>query len=86
MDYKKLDARLSEALAESDARAGYDVFVEIALDATDDEVDRLARLGVSRRGGDETIVTARLSRDTLEQVSELPAVRQLRLRRRLRQA
>jgi hypothetical protein len=86
MDYTKLDARLSEALADSDARAGFDVFVEISPDATADEMDRLARLGVSRLSGDETIVTARLSRDQLDRVSELSAVRQVRLRRRLRHA
>lgn len=84
MNFRKLDAKLSEALADPDMRSPYEVFVEIAPDATAQDVDRLAQLGVSRGSVRDTVITARLSREDLAQVSELPAVRQVRLRRRLR--
>ena len=84
MDYRKLDAKLSEALAGASARSGYDVFVEIAPDAAAQDVDRLAELGVRRQGDADTVITAHLSRQALERVSGLKAVRQVRLRRRLR--
>jgi hypothetical protein len=64
----------------------YDVFIEIAPGAAPPDVDRLARLGVTRSSDSDTVVTARLSREDLGQVSELAAVRQVRLRRRLRHA
>jgi hypothetical protein len=85
MDYRKLDARLSEALAENDEGAQYEVFVEIARDLTPDEVTRLEELGVCRRNDRDTVVTAHLGRKDLNDVSELPGVRQVRLGRRLRQ-
>jgi len=84
VDYRKLDAKLSEALADAETRGGYDVFVEIAPDPAVQDVDRLAQLGVSRRGDADTVITAHLSREALGRVSELAAVRQVRLRRRLR--
>ena len=84
MDYRKLDAKLSEALAGSGGRGGYDVFVEIVPDAAARDIDRLAALGVRRKGDTDTVITARLSRDAVERVSAFEAVRQVRLRRRLR--
>ena len=84
VNFRKLDAKLSEALADADMRSRYEVFVEIAPDAAAQDVDRLAQLGVSRSGVTDTVITARLSREDLGHVSELPAVRQVRLRRRLR--
>jgi hypothetical protein len=85
MDYRKLDAKLSEALAENDEGARYEVFVEIARDLTPDEVARLEQLGVHRQSDRDTVVTAHLGRNDLNDVSELPGVRQVRLGRRLRQ-
>ena len=85
MDYRKLDARLSEALAENDLDARYEVFVEVAQDLAPDEVTRLKELGVHRQGDLDTVVTAHLGRKDLDAVSELPGVRQVRLGRRLRQ-
>ena len=84
MDQRKLDAKLSEALAASGPNARFEVFVEIAGDADADEVDRLATLGVRRAHGDESIVTAELSPKHVGDVSEIRAVRQVRLSRRLR--
>jgi hypothetical protein len=85
MDYRKLDARLSEALAENDVDAQYEVFVEVARDLPPDEVTRLTELGVCRQGDHDTVITAHLGRKDLNDVSELPGVRQVRLGRRLRQ-
>lgn len=85
MDYRKLDAKLSEALAENDEGARYEVFVEIARDLAPDEVARLEQLGVRRQSDRDTIVTAHLGRKDLSDVSELPGVQQVRLSRRLRQ-
>ena len=85
MDYRKLDARLSEALAENDEDARYEVFVEVAQDLAPDEAARLKELGVYRKGDLDTVVTAHLGRKDLDAVSELPGVRQVRLGRRLRQ-
>ena len=85
MDYRKLDARLSEALTEKDEGARYEVFVEIAPDLAPDEVTRLEQLGVCRKSDLDTVVTAHLRRKDLNDVSELPGVRQVRLARRLRQ-
>jgi hypothetical protein len=48
------------------------------------EADRLSQLGVRQRRTGETVVAARLSRKDLEPLSELAAVRQVRLKRRLR--
>ena len=84
MDHRKLDARLSEALATGDAYTRFEVFVEISGDAAPDDVERLARFGVQRRHGDETIITATLGRNGLDKVTGVPAVRQVRLSRRLR--
>ena len=84
MDFRKLDAKLSEALADTEAPGRYDVFVEIHTDPAAQDVERLAELGVRRSADADTVVTARLSREALELVSELPVVRQVRLRRRLR--
>jgi len=86
MNYRKLDARLSEALADADGGARYEVFVELAPGLTPDEVTRLEQLGVCRHGDLDTVVTAHLGRKDLEDVSELSGVRQVRLGRRLRQA
>jgi hypothetical protein len=86
MDYRKLDARLSEALADTEEGARYEVFVEVASDLAPDEVVRLEQLGVRRQGDLDTVVTAHLGRKDLDDVSELSAVRQVRLGRRLRQA
>jgi hypothetical protein len=85
MDYRKLDARLSEALAENDEDVRFEVFVEIARDLTPDEVTRLEKLGVCRQDDRDTVVTAHLGRKDLNDLSELPGVRQVRLGRRLRQ-
>jgi hypothetical protein len=85
MDYRKLDAKLSEALAENDEGARYEVFVEIAPDLAPHEVTRLEQLGVRRKSDLDTVVTASLGRKDLNDVSELPGVRQVRLARRLRQ-
>jgi hypothetical protein len=85
MDYRKLDARLSEALAENDEDVRYEVFVEVAQDLAPDEAARLKELGVYRQGDLDTVVTAHLGRKDLDAVSELPGVRQVRLGRRLRQ-
>ena len=84
MDYRKLDARLSEALAETDEAARYQVFVEVAPNLTPDEITRLEQLGVRRQGDLRTVFTANLGRKDLGDVSELPGVRRVRLRRRLR--
>jgi|1186.fasta_scaffold347320_2 hypothetical protein len=85
MDYRKLDARLSEALAETDEDARYEVFVEIARDLAPEEITRLEQLGVCRQGDLDSVITAHLAREDLNQVSELPGVRRVRLGRRLRQ-
>ena len=84
MDYQKLDARLAEALSAPDGHTEFEVFVEIARDAADGDVDRLARLGVRRLREDEAVVTAQLSRAHVGDVSDVPAVRYVRLSRRLR--
>ena len=84
MDYRKLDAKLSEALAGAKGRGGYDVLVEIDPDAAAQDLDTLAEFGVTRQGDADTVITAHLSRDAVERVSGLKAVRQVRLRRRLR--
>jgi hypothetical protein len=60
------------------------VFVEIAPDAANDDLERLARLGLSRPRGNESVVTAQLSRGLVGEVSDVPAVRQVRLSRHLR--
>ena len=86
MDYRKLDARLSEALANPDDSARYEVFVEVAPDLPAAELSRLEQLGVCRRGDVDTIMTAHLGRIDLNDVSELKGVRQVRLARRLRQS
>lgn len=84
MDYRKLDAKLSEALAGAGGRSGFDVFVEIAPDAAAQDLAKLVEFGVTRRGDADTVITAHLSRDAVERVAGLKAVRQVRLRRRLR--
>ena len=84
MDYRKLDAKLSEALASAGGRSGFDVFVEIAPDAAAQDLDKLVEFGVTRQGDADTVITAHLSRDAVERVAGLKAVRQVRLRRRLR--
>jgi hypothetical protein len=86
MNYRKLDARLSEALDDTDEATRYEVFVEVAPNLAPDEVTRLEQLGVCRQGDLDTVVTAHLGRKDLDDVSELPGVRQVRLGRRLRQA
>ena len=84
MDYRKFDARLSEALTETPSKARYDVLIELAPTAAPGEVERLEQLGVRRHGSGESVVTARVSARDLDSLSELPAVRQIRLKRRLR--
>lgn len=84
MDYRKFDARLSEALAETDAKARYEVLIELDPDPAPADAARLAELGVAQRGSGDTIVTARMPRADLEPLSELAAVRQVRLKRRLK--
>ena len=84
MDYQKLDARLSEALAAAEGPATFEVFVDIAPDAPTDDLERLERLGLRRPRGDESVVTAQLTRARVGEVSDVPAVRQVRLSRRLR--
>jgi hypothetical protein len=84
VDYQKLDAKLNEALAAPEGPATFDVFVEITPDAANDDLERLVRLGLPRPRGRESVVTARLSRTLVGEVSDVPAVRQVRLSRRLR--
>lgn len=86
MDYQKLDAKLSEALAAPEGSATFEVFVEITPDAANDDLERLVQLGLPRLRGRESVVTARLSRTLVGEVSDVPAVRQVRLSRRLRQS
>ena len=84
MDYRKFDARLSEALAETDPKARYDVLIELDPHPAPDEAGRLAQLGLDPRDAGDTVVTARLSRKELDPLSELAAVKQVRLKRRLK--
>lgn len=88
MEHRKLDAKLSEALANaSGSAARYEVFIELSPEATADNVASLSQLeqiGVTSRGATGGVVTARVNAETLSAVSDLPAVRYVRLRRRLR--
>jgi hypothetical protein len=84
VDYRKFDARLSEALAEQNANARYDVLIELEPNPAPEDADRLSQLGITERRTGETVVTARVRRQDLEPLSELAAVRQVRLKRRLR--
>lgn len=85
MEYAKLDTRLSEALADADDETTvFEVFIDLDAAPAPDDLQRLARFGVAPDTGPSTIITARLSREALSVVSELPAVRQVTLRRRLR--
>jgi hypothetical protein len=84
VDYRKFDARLSEALAEQNANARYDVLIELEPDPAPEDADRLSQLGIAERRPGETVVSARLRRQDLEPLSKLAAVRQVRLKRRLR--
>ena len=84
MDYRKFDARLSEALAEQNSEARYEVLIELDPSPAPAEASRLAQLGVAAASPGKTVITARLRRADLEPLSDLAAVRQVRLKRRLR--
>jgi hypothetical protein len=60
------------------------VLIELEPDPAPEDADRLSQLGIAERRPGETVVSARLRRQDLEPLSKLAAVRQVRLKRRLR--
>ncbi len=90
MDHGKLDAALMAAL---DAIAwdggegeslSLPVFVEVDADASEEERAVLTAMGVPPAATGHRLVTAHLSPRQIEELSDAPWVRQLRLSSRLR--
>jgi hypothetical protein len=93
MNYTKLDASLSSALAQppvATQRRGaavpqYRVFIE--LNSRDADMAQLAKdLSISLPQAGNSIITTDLSADQLEAASEHPVVKRLSLSRMLRRA
>lgn len=82
MDYAKLDAALSAALAER--RDGlFDVQVRFVAPLAAEEAGALRGHGIQAREG-EKAANLRLPAGTIEALSEMPAVRSIRLSGRSR--
>jgi hypothetical protein len=85
MDHKKLDGALASALTciQNEQEIGFEVFVHIVKPPAQGELAYLERLGAK---GDprRTIFTARLSAQTIDELSEQPWVLAIKLSQRLR--
>jgi hypothetical protein len=86
VDYRKIDAALATAIGETHApdRAAFVVFVHTEHPPGPEEKDVLESHGVGVGTGSRNIFTATLSPRSIEELTEQPWVRSLRLSTRLR--
>jgi hypothetical protein len=81
MDYRKIDAALATALAQTHAKDGpaFTVFVHAAYPPGPEEKAVLEGHGVSAGAGSRNIFTATLSPRAIDELTERPWVRSVRL-------
>ena len=86
MDYQKMDAALAAALAEvrDPEERALSVFIHTAHAPQDAEADFLEDLGVGGVTGGRQVFTATLSPRAVEELSDQPWLRYMKLSRRLR--
>jgi hypothetical protein len=85
-DHRKLDAKLAAVLSDESERGqpAFEVFVHLDAKCGAEEIAKLAALGVRGVTRGRSVLTARLSRDAIAELSDQPWVSQLRLSQKLR--
>ena len=85
MDYQKLDAPLVSALSESPhgEENVWEVFIHLTHRPNPSQIAFLHRLGVTANSGNE-IVSARVSKPVMDELTSQPWIRVLKLSRKLR--
>ena len=87
MDYQKLDAALAAAFVNAGKadKAMFEVFIYVDGKLGEAEQAVLEAMGIHTQGT-EKIITARLAARSIEELSHLPWVSQIKLSQRLRPA
>ena len=84
MIYSKLDTAMVLALENTSPTAIFSVFVETVGSLAEDDREALSRLGVQRVNPDQRILTATVTLEVIEQLSELPWITRISLAKKLR--
>ena len=84
VDYRKLDAALAGELGQVSPASNLQVFIHTAEALTEAQTTELAALGVPVASAEPRILTATVSPDAVEKLSELPWVKRIALARKLR--
>jgi hypothetical protein len=80
VEYRKLDAALSNALANPAIGVhSFTVFISFARPLSAPEADELRAQGIAGAAPDRRVITATLPHRIIEALSELPAVRSIKL-------